>query len=516
MAATIPGRLDPEASVWLLGAPPAGLGPPPYAGDLHLTEILQAVTAGREEYGLDPYFWWCLADPESVRRRQEVFRDLERPRLRAVVDGFAGAMRRVREELDTSAKLYYREQKQAWLLQALTTYIAGADRLLSGLRAAAPASKALGEVVAWLERALASEPHQALRRDAERVRRGLDEVRYNVRIRENQVRVTRDEGGDDFSQEITRTFGRFGDGATKSYAVQLKDPVDMNPVEGRILEGVVRLHPEPFEDLAAFAARYASALDPGLERLDREIQFFVAYLDLVHHVRRVGLGFSYPGVSDAEKGVRAEATFDLALAIRRVQEGAELVTNDLELTGAERVLVVSGPNQGGKTTLARTFGQIHHLAALGCPVPGQRTQVFLCDHLLTHFEREEKAESLRGKLEDDLLRMRSILDQATPRSIVIMNELFTSTSLQDARFLSREMLRRLAALDAICVCVTFLDELSRETPNAVGMVATVEPENPARRTFKVMRRPADGRAYAAAIAGRYGLDYARIRERIAS
>lgn len=516
MAATIQAKLGPDASVSLLGKPPAGLGPPAYAEDLHLTEILRSTAAGREEYRLGPYFWWRLADPHAVRGRQEVFRDLERPPVRAAVDAFASGMRRMREERDTSEKLYHPEQKQAWLLQAMETYLACTERLLTQLREAGPFSIALRRTLARLEQALTSPPHQVLRRDAERVRRRLDQVRYQVRVRGNQVRVTRDEGGGDFGEEITRTFARFGGAGDKSHLVELPDPVDMNGVEARIAEGVARLHPEAFGDLAAFAERHANAIDPVVEHFDRELQFFLGYLDLVHRLQRAGLSFSYPAVSDTEKEVRAEATFDLALAMRRVRERGELVTNDLELRGGERVLVVSGPNQGGKTTLARTFGQLHHLAALGCPVPGRRTQVFLCDHLLTHFEREEKAESLRGKLEDDLLRMRAILDQATPQSIVITNELFTSTSLHDARFLSREVLRRLSSLDVICVCVTFLDELSRETPNAVSMVATVDPENPARRTFKVVRRPADGRAYAAAIAAQHGLSYARIRERLGS
>lgn len=516
MASTISAKVDPGASPTLLGSPIFDSRVPPYAEDLHLIEILRAMTAGRETYGLEPYFWWRLADAQAVRRRQEVFRDLERPRLRAVLDSFAGAMRQMRDELATSERLYHLEQKQAWLLAAMETYVGAAERLQDDLRAAGPASAALRDVVVWLGSALAAEPHQTLRRDAARVRRRLDAVRYNIRIRGNQVRVTRDARGADFSQEIARTFARFDDTGGKSYLIQVPDPIDMNNVEARILDGVARLHPDAFADLADFAARHANAVDPGLERLDREIQFFLGYLDLVHRLEGAGLSFSYPDVTDAEKEVRAEATFDLALAILRVREKGEVVTNDLLLTGDERILIVSGPNQGGKTTLARTFGQLHHLGALGCPVPGRRTRVMLCDRLLTHFEREEKPESLRGKLEEDLLRMRSILDQATPQSVVIMNEVFTSTSLQDARFLSREMLHRLAALDVIGICVTFLDELTRETPHAVSMVATVDPRNPARRTFKVVRRPADGAAYAAALAGLYGLRYDRIRERLGS
>ena len=202
------------------------------------------------------------------------------------------------------------------------------------------------------------------------------------------------------------------------------------------------------------------------------------------------------------------------LARKLVANGVEIVANDFELSGPERILVVTGPNQGGKTTFARMFGQLHHLAALGLPVPARQAILFLPDRMFSHFEREEDIRSLRSKFEEELVRIHEILEQASGRSILIMNESFGSTTAADSLRVGRRVLERVIELDMICVCVTFVDELSELGDATVSMMSTVDADDLSRRTFRVIRKPADGLAYAVALAQRHGLGYDQLKRRL--
>ncbi|HJS94033.1 MAG TPA: hypothetical protein VJ741_07200 [Solirubrobacteraceae bacterium] len=499
------------------GEPAAGgpAGEPDFFADLRLDQIVGALTEGREEYELAGFYYRPLHEVESVRYRHQVLGDLEQAALLVAVRAFAAGMQQMREHLALMAKLRYERQKQRWFLEAVSVYchtICALHERLEGLELHSRGFLGLRE---YLTGHVKSDAFATLAHDTQGVEDDLAAVTYAVHIKGNRVRVSRHEDEADMSAEIERTFEKFQQGAVNDYRVRFRGQADMNHVEAQILDLVAKLHPETFAELEQFGRRHERYLDETIGRFDREIPFYLAYLEYIEPLKGKGLTFSLPRVSTRSKQIAARDTFDLALARKLAEEDAAVVCNDFHLTDAERILVVSGPNNGGKTTFARTFGQLHHLASLGLPVPGGDVRLFLPDRMFTHFEREEEIETLRGKFEDELHRIQEILKRATSSSMLIMNESFGSTTLRDAVLVGSEVVRQIIDLDALCVFVTFVDELSRLGPSTVSMMSTVVPEDPAVRTYKIVRKDADGLAYAAAIAEKYGLTYEALKRRVA-
>jgi DNA mismatch repair ATPase MutS len=496
------------------GSGVGGLEEPDFFADLNLDQVLRSMTAGREQYGLKPYFYAPLHEVDAIRYRHEVLRDLERHEVLEPVNRFAETMRQMREHLEQVQKLHYELQKQAWFLDAAEIYCTAVRALAEEFAARDVTSRGFRGFRRYLAEYAGSERFTSLAAETQALKDTLAQIRYAIRIHGSRVTVSRYEGEPDYGAEVEDTFAKFKQGAVKSYLVKLPEYAEMDHVEAQIATLVAKLYPDVFGTLAGYCTRHRDYLDPTIGRFDREVQLYLAYLELISRYKAAGLPFCYPRVSARSKDIAAEETFDIALANKLVPDGGTVIANDFYLAGPERIFVVSGPNNGGKTTFARTVGQLHYLASLGLPVPGRSARLFLPDRIYTHFEKEEDIETLRGKFEDELVRVHEILEQATADSIIVMNESFNSTTLNDALFVGTEVMRRILDLGCLGVYVTFVDEIASLSEATVSMVSQIAAGNPAERTFKVLRRPAEGLAYAWAIAEKYGLTYERLLERI--
>lgn len=491
------------------------LTPPSCFGDLHLDQIVASVTADREEYKLVPFFYCPLREVDAVRYRHDVLHDLERKELLDAVRTFAARTREMGKHLALGEKLHHQLQKQRWFVEAVAVYCGAVRDFTEQLAAIELDSAGFVALHEYLASYTESDAFETLAAETQEVEDDLAKVRYAIHIKGARVKVSRYEGEPDLSAEVEQTFSKFKQGAAKDHRVGFREYPEINHVEAQILDLVAKLHPETFSKLEEYCGRHQSYLDDTVARFDREVQFYLAYLQHIEPFKSRGLAFCLPEVSAQSKEVHAREGFDLALASTLASRKEPVVCNDFYLTALERVLVITGPNQGGKTTFARMFGQLHYLASLGLPVPAQEARLFLADGTFTHFEREEDLQTLRGKFEDELVRIHEILQRATGDSLLVMNETFGSTTLRDALVVGTEVVRKIVELDVLCVFVTFVDELASLSDATVSMMSTVVPDDPAARTYKIARKPADGLAYAAALAEKYGLTYESLRSRIA-
>jgi DNA mismatch repair ATPase MutS len=496
---------------------------PEYFGDLNLDYIVEEIVTHKDKYNLKEFLYNTLQDEEIIQFRQEVMQDLEENQelfkemkrfARIIFDAVADVertLKRLRETESDKSKNYLEKGR---FLDRVEIYLANIESFVKTFHKFDLKSKGLSEFREYITDYANSSNFRKLQNEVQALREELSKVKYCMLIREGCIKVRKYEGEEDYSIEIERIFEKFKRSENKDFRKTFTEDPYAEHVEVGVLDLVAKVYPGTFSKLDSFYETNKNFVEEKLAKFSREIQFYIAYLEYIQAFKTKGLKFCYPKVVSHTKEIFSYESFDIALASRLKDQDKTVVCNDFYLEGPERIIVVSGPNHGGKTTFARTFGQLHYLASLGCPVPGREAQLYLCDRIFTHFEREEDVKSLQGKLENDLLRMQKILSTATQNSIIIINEFLSSTALKDAVAIGKQIMDILLKLDALSVWVTFLDELSRYSEKTVSMVSTVDPEDPSKRTFKIIRKPADGLAYAIHIAEKYGLTYHALKERI--
>jgi DNA mismatch repair protein MutS len=293
---------------------------PVFFVDLNLDQIVKAITAGRAEYNLKPFFYRSLGNIDAIQYRHEIMQDLENDPLYGHMRSFAQRMRAMREGLVQADKRYYQYQKKSWFLDAAEIYCGAINCLAHDLTAADLKSRGFVAFRQYLVNYAASEPFTALLAETQKLKADLSTVKYCLLIKDNGFRLRKYESETDYSAEVEETFHKFKQGAVKDYSVKFSDWPDMNHVEAKALDFVAQLYPHIFSTLANYCVKNANYLDETIARFDREIQFYAAYLDHIAILKRAGLRFCYPKISNQRKEVYDYEGFDLALAYKLIGE----------------------------------------------------------------------------------------------------------------------------------------------------------------------------------------------------
>jgi DNA mismatch repair protein MutS len=276
---------------------------PLFFRDLNLDQIIDAVTASKEEYNLKPFFYTSLHEIDAITYRHEVSQDLENTILFKYITSFAQKMRAMRVHLAQADKLSYKYQKQRWFLDAVGIYRDAVNGLVADISLVDLKSRGLLAFRDYLVAYVESEVFTSLLGETRKLQTDLSAIQYCILIKGDTFKVRKYDSESDYSSDVEETFAKFKQGGVKDYRVKFSEWAEMNHIEEKVLEYVALLYPDTFSSLDAYYLKNAGYLDKTIATFDREIQFYIAYLEHTEIFKRAGSSFCYPQISDRSKDV---------------------------------------------------------------------------------------------------------------------------------------------------------------------------------------------------------------------
>ncbi|MEO8829543.1 MutS-related protein [Lapillicoccus sp.] len=222
------------------------------------------------------------------------------------------------------------------------------------------------------------------------------------------------------------------------------------------------------------------------ELLRWEMAFYIGALNLYEELAAHGLPVAFPHARPpGGRQLNTTGLYDVCLGLR---SGATVIGNDLD-ADAMSLLMITGVNQGGKSTMLRSIGLAQVMMQSGLFVAATAFRADTAGRVHTHFAREEDASMQSGKLDEELARMSEIVDQVEPGDLVLFNESFASTNEREGSRIARGIVDGLTEADVRVVYVTHMYDLAQtlaaqHRPDALFL----RPERleDGRRTFKVL------------------------------
>lgn len=494
---------------------------PEYFLDLNLNQIVRELQDKAKEYDIRSMYYRFPKDYETVCYRQEIYREIRGKQLEGMFLAFAKKMREVRWYKERHGEIENRFQYQTYFFNAVDCFIEGVEELKEQLCQVQPASEGLAGLLHYFEELCEKEAWKECRTAAKKLREMLSELRYELRIEGSKLTIRSLQEEKFYFDQIKELFpDMVSDRVTKDGILQdylIPSPFAGNEelgfLETEILRMYRRQHPEVFRKLDSFYETYKEIIEEDVYRIEEELHYYLVYSLFQTDMEGRGCDFCIPEVKKGRTYL-AHKVYDLALARKNRFEEKEVVSNSVQYREGERFFVVTGPNQGGKTTFARSLGQLVYFAMMGLAAPAESAVVPYFTSLLTHFSVEESLESGRGKLKEELIRLAPMMEDERTNCFVVLNELFTTAATYDAFVMGQRVLQHFIEKECLGVYVTHIAELTKAGEQVASLVALADEHDHRKRTFQIVRKDAEGVGYAGDIVEKHRLGYEELCNRL--
>lgn len=301
---------------------------------------------------------------------------------------------------------------------------------------------------------------------------------------------------------------------------------DVNPLMVPLFSDLARVLDSVCRPIARILRRYVTVQSGFLATLSGDMAFYLAAIRLMERLRGHGLPVCRPGIAPMDERVgELREAYNLNLALNGAVlkgEANGIVRNDVCMDRDRRITILTGPNQGGKTTYTQMVGLCQILAQAGLWLPAAEARISPVDNIFTHYPVEESLAKATGRFGDEAQRLSQIFKRATRHSLILLNESLASTSPGESVYLAQDISRILRRMGTRAIFATHLHELAAAVPqlNAEadgdsGLVSLVasrlqDGEVGDQRSYKILPGPPMGRSYAREIASKYGISYEQL------
>ncbi len=251
-----------------------------------------------------------------------------------------------------------------------------------------------------------------------------------------------------------------------------------------------------------------------------ELVFYTRWAEYIERLKAEGWNFCRPEVfipSGERAEMVAEGFYNLKLIA--TEQPSSVVLNDLTFDREKRVYVLTGANRGGKTTVTQAVGQLFLLAQSGIQVPAIRFRYDPADRVLTHFPADEDRTLDLGRLGEECRRFRELYVSCGPRSLLLLNETFSTTSFEEGYYIASDAIRAILRRDARTIYNTHMHKLAQDLDTVINQedlegkaVSLVSETRKGQHSFRVTIAPPEGKSFARDIAEKYGVTFEKLTE----
>jgi hypothetical protein len=247
-----------------------------------------------------------------------------------------------------------------------------------------------------------------------------------------------------------------------------------------------RIHDEGIAFVAVALAQTQEHIRDFFNALRLELAFYLGSVNLYRHLTEKGEQVCFPTPTEnTDYLISFEGLYDASLALTVKQR---VVGNSIA-AGASDLIVITGANQGGKSTFLRSAGLAQLMMQAGLFVGAETFSASLCQGIFTHYKREESTALESGKFDEELSRMSEIVDRLAPRALVLFNESFAATNEREGSEVAYQIINGLLDCHVRVICVTHLYDLARRLHEEFGEKAIfLRPERlpDGKRTFRLI------------------------------